>query len=123
MAAVAAINTAVAEQALRLIEVDYEVLPHVIDVDEAMQPDAPLLFEDMITRGVDPAPGKPSNISKRMEFKIGDLEAGTHDLTVTSGDRASVGDVVTISGPTALGKDFGAGYAYDVMVERASIRK
>jgi hypothetical protein len=53
----------------------------------------------------------------------GNLEAGTHDLTVTSNDRANVGDVVTITGPITLGKDFGAGYAYDVMVEKASIRK
>jgi CO/xanthine dehydrogenase Mo-binding subunit len=76
VAAVAAISPTIAEEALGLIEVDYEVLPHAIDVDEAMQPDAPLLFEDMITRGVEPAPTKPSNISKRLEFQIGDLEAG-----------------------------------------------
>jgi CO/xanthine dehydrogenase Mo-binding subunit len=63
IAAVAAISESVAAQALALIEVDYEVLPHVIDVDEAMQPDAP-------------APTKPSNISKRLEFKVGDLNAG-----------------------------------------------
>ncbi len=30
----------------------------------------------MITRGVEPAPDKPSNVSKRLEFKIGDLDAG-----------------------------------------------
>lgn len=53
----------------------------------------------------------------------GDLEAGTHDLTVTSRDRMNVGDVVTIAGPITLGKDFGAGYAYDVMVEGASVVK
>ena len=76
VAAVAAISTTIADEALGLIEVDYEVLPHVIDVDEAMEPDAPLLFEDMITRGVEPAPTKPSNISKRLEFKIGDVDAG-----------------------------------------------
>ena len=76
LAAVAAINKAVADEALALIEVDYEVLPHVIDVEAAMKPDAPLLFPDMITRGVDPAPTKPSNISKRIEYKLGDLEAG-----------------------------------------------
>ncbi len=76
IAAVAATTQAIADQALRLIEVDYEVLPHVIDVDEAMKDDAPLLFPDMTTRGVEPAPTKPSNISKRFEFKIGDLEAG-----------------------------------------------
>ena len=76
VAAVAAIDAATADEALSLIEVDYEVLPHVIDVDEAMNEDAPLLFEDMITRGVEPTPTKPSNISKRLEFKIGDLDAG-----------------------------------------------
>src|SRR5438477_11093588 len=82
VAAVAAISKAVADQALSLIEVDYEVLPHVIDVDEAMKPDAPLLFEDMITRGVEPAPTKPSNIAKRVEFKIGDIDAGFAEADV-----------------------------------------
>src|SRR5215218_11416046 len=76
VAAVAATTPAIAEEALKLIEVDYEVLPHVIDVDEAMKPEAPLLFEDMITRGIDPPPQKPSNISKRIEYKMGDIEAG-----------------------------------------------
>ncbi len=76
VAAVAATDAATAEEALSLIAVDYEVLPHVIDVDEAMKPDAPLLFADMITRGIEPAPTRPSNISKRLEFKIGDLDAG-----------------------------------------------
>jgi CO/xanthine dehydrogenase Mo-binding subunit len=75
VAAVAAASKAIADQALALIEVDYEVLPHVIDVDAAMAPDAPLLFPDMITRGIDPPP-KPSNISKRVEYKLGDLAAG-----------------------------------------------
>ncbi|MEY3673251.1 MAG: hypothetical protein RI904_2908, partial [Pseudomonadota bacterium] len=91
IAAVAATTAAIAEQAVRLIEVDFEVLPHVIDVDDAMKPDAPLLFEDMIPRGFDPAPTKPSNISKRLEFKIGDLEAGF----------ASADEVVEMSFKTA----------------------
>jgi CO/xanthine dehydrogenase Mo-binding subunit len=76
VAAVAAISDSVAAEALSLIDVKYEVLPHVIDVDAAMAADAPLLFEDMITRGIEPAPAKPSNISKRLEFKIGDLDKG-----------------------------------------------
>src|SRR5271165_4332111 len=71
IAAVAAISESVAQQALDLIKVDYEVLPHVIDVDEAMAPDAPLLFEDMIPRGIEPTPMKASNIAKRVEYKIG----------------------------------------------------
>ena len=76
VAAVAAISAVIANRALGLIDVDYEVLPHVIDVEEAMAEDAPLLFEDMITRGVDPAPERPSNVSKRVGFEIGDLDAG-----------------------------------------------
>lgn len=76
VAAVAATTQAIADEALKLIKVDYEVLPHVIDVDEAMQPTAPLLFEDMITRGIDPPPKQPSNISKRIEYKMGDIAAG-----------------------------------------------
>ena len=76
VAAVAAISTVIANRALALIDVDYEVLPHVIDVEDAMAEDAPLLFEDMITRGVDPAPERPSNVSKRVGFEIGDLDAG-----------------------------------------------
>src|SRR6202162_6297269 len=75
VAAVAAASKTIADEALSLIVVDYEVLPHVIDVDEAMRPDAPLLFDDLITRGIEPPP-KPSNIAKRTEYKMGDLEAG-----------------------------------------------
>ena len=76
VAAVAAISASIANRALALIDVDYEVLPHVIDVEEAMAEDAPLLFEDMITRGVDPAPDRPSNVAKKVGFEIGDLDAG-----------------------------------------------
>ena len=76
VAAVAATSQAIAAQALALIDVDYDVLPHVINVDDAMKEDAPLLFEDMITRGVDPAPAKPSNVARRSEFKAGDIDAG-----------------------------------------------
>ncbi|MBI3513796.1 MAG: xanthine dehydrogenase family protein molybdopterin-binding subunit, partial [Proteobacteria bacterium] len=76
LAAVAATSKSIADEACALIKVDYEVLPHAIDVDDAMKPDAPLLFEDMITRGIEPPPTKPSNISKRLEFKLGDIDAG-----------------------------------------------
>ena len=76
VAAVAATSNAIAKQALKLIEVDYEPLPHVIDAVEAMKPDAPLLHEDMFTEGVEPAPTKPSNVAKRHEVILGDVEAG-----------------------------------------------
>jgi CO/xanthine dehydrogenase Mo-binding subunit len=76
VAAVAATTAAVAKRALKLIDVRYEILPHVIDVVEAMRPDAPVLHEDMFTVGVEPKPAKPSNIAKRIEIKQGDIEAG-----------------------------------------------
>ncbi len=76
VAALAATSDAIARQALGLIEVDYEVLPHVIDVREAIEPGAPLLHDDMFTIGMVPAPDKPSNIAKRVEFGHGDVEAG-----------------------------------------------
>jgi CO/xanthine dehydrogenase Mo-binding subunit len=75
IAAVAATSAAAAKQALKLIKVDYEVLPHVIDVVEAMKPGAPLLHEDMITAGVEPAPKAASNVAKRVEFVLGDAAA------------------------------------------------
>ncbi|MEE1557707.1 MAG: xanthine dehydrogenase family protein molybdopterin-binding subunit, partial [Alphaproteobacteria bacterium] len=64
VAAVAATSASIADQALKLIEVDYEVLAHVTDVAAALAPDASLLHEDLITRGMDPAPEKPSNVAK-----------------------------------------------------------
>ncbi len=76
VAAVAATSTAVARRALKLIDVQYEVLPHVIDVVDAMKPEAPLLHEDLYTAGVEPKPERPSNIAKRVEIGHGDIEAG-----------------------------------------------
>ncbi len=76
VAAVAASTAAIARKALKLIKVVYDVLPHVTDVDAAMQPDAPILYDDMITYGVDPVPTKTSNIVSRCEFGHGNVDAG-----------------------------------------------
>ena len=53
----------------------------------------------------------------------GVVATGTHDLVVTSSAQVKVGEVVTVSGVLATGKDFGAGYAYDAIVEQAQITK
>jgi CO/xanthine dehydrogenase Mo-binding subunit len=66
----------VARAALALIKVDYEVLPHVIDVAAAMKDDAPILHEDLRTDGVEPKPTRASNIAKRLDFAKGDIAAG-----------------------------------------------
>ena len=82
LAAVAATSRRIALAALAAIKVDYEVLPHVIDVEEAMAPDAPLLHEDMITEGVEPTPETPSNIAARYLYERGDLEQGFAEADV-----------------------------------------
>jgi hypothetical protein len=46
---------------------------------------------------------------------------GTNDITVTSAADTKVGDIVTITGTLVLDKDFGAGYAYAVIIENATI--
>ena len=76
VAAVAATSMGIARAAAELVEVEYEVLPHVIDEIEAMADDAPVLHDDVFTAGVDPKPTKASNVAKRVEFATGDLDAG-----------------------------------------------
>lgn len=70
VAAVAAINEEVAAQACALIAVDYEVLPHAIEIEDAIKPDAPILHE------WNQFEGKPSNITGTMVLKAGDIEKG-----------------------------------------------
>lgn len=82
VAAVAAVDAKTARQALKLIKVSYEILPHVTDVDEAMKPDAPVIQDWVFTAGVQPRPEKPSNISQRSEFGHGDVEAGFAEADV-----------------------------------------
>ncbi len=76
VAAVAATSVAVAKAALALIEVDYEVLPPVMTVMEAMADDAPLLHDDLFTAGVEPKPETASNVAKKIELGLGDVDAG-----------------------------------------------
>ncbi|MFK7761678.1 MAG: xanthine dehydrogenase family protein molybdopterin-binding subunit [Roseobacter sp.] len=82
VAAVAAIDENVARAALKLIEIEYDVLPHVVDVDAAMQDNAPVLNDSVITGGIEPAPTAPSNVANRSEFGHGDIEAGFAEADV-----------------------------------------
>ena len=76
VAAVAAISTRIAKQALAAIEVDYEVLAHVTDVDQAMAANAPLLHGERFSNSVDGTTGKASNIASVAEVARGDLTVG-----------------------------------------------
>ena len=82
LAAVAAGSRREAQAAAEAIEVEYEPLPHVLTVDEAMAEDAPLLHDELITGGVDPAPSAASNVANRTVFDRGDLESGFAEAEV-----------------------------------------
>ena len=77
VAAVAATSALAAKDAIKLIEIEYELLPHVTDVDEAMKPDAPVIREGAQDHSV--PEGLPPNIVSYMDFGHGDLEAGFSD--------------------------------------------
>ncbi|MBI4311192.1 MAG: xanthine dehydrogenase family protein molybdopterin-binding subunit [Chloroflexi bacterium] len=78
VAAVAATSPFLAEEALALIKVEYDVLPAVLDGREAMKDGAPVLHEGRnALAGPGARPGaSPTNIASRVEFKLGDLEEG-----------------------------------------------
>lgn len=76
IAAVAATNPHLAEEAIGLIEVQYEVLPPVLDVQEAMRDGAPILHPGMRTKGADEAPDRDTNVAEVHHFEQGDVEAG-----------------------------------------------
>ncbi|MFC1635428.1 hypothetical protein ACFL5Z_11350 [Planctomycetota bacterium] len=54
-----------------------------------------------------------------VHLQDGTSGSGKYDLTITTQDEVSLGDVVTFEGKIVLNKDFGAGYAYDVLIEDA----
>ena len=88
VAAVAATSAHIAEAALELIEVDYEVLKPVLSIKDAMADDAPLLHENLTThfkierfaRGDDT--GAQSNIASHIQHKLGDIEKGFAEADV-----------------------------------------
>ena len=74
VAAVAARNPYEAEEALKLIRVEYEPLPVVTGVLDAMKDDAPLLHDDVYTDEMGKKASSPSNISKHLQFEKGDVD-------------------------------------------------
>ena len=76
VAAVAAENPHVAEEALKLIEVDYEVLPSVTNAEDAMKADAPILHEHMTTSSFDDRFPKKTNIASYQQLTLGDVDEG-----------------------------------------------
>ncbi len=91
VAAVAATDQHIAEDALDLIEVEYDELPPVLDVQEAMTDAAPVLHDDMRTEelitAVMGAAGettmdRPTNVAKHVELSIGDVDAAFEEADI-----------------------------------------
>ena len=76
IAAVAARTEEIAEKACELIEVDFDIHPWAIEIDDAIKPDAPILH-DFIKFD-----GKPSNIAGTLEHKKGNIEEGFKDADI-----------------------------------------
>ena len=54
-----------------------------------------------------------------IHLQDGTSGSGAFDLTITTQDEATVGDIATFEGTIALNKDFGSGYSYEVLMEEA----
>jgi len=76
VAAVAAINSHVAEEALNLIKVEYQELIPAINVRQAMHSGAPLLHDDLFTSSMGQTATTPSNIAGHLRYEKGDVEQG-----------------------------------------------
>ena len=76
IAGVAAVNPHIAEEAASLIEVDYEVLPPVITVEDAMADGAIILHDDLKTKELGEETDTVSNVAEHFQHKKGDNAAG-----------------------------------------------
>ena len=89
VAAVAATSPHIAEEALALIEVEYEVLKPVFSAVDAMKDDAPVLHERLLTLtgGAFPPGGYGdgdggTNVANQFEFRLGDVDKGFREADV-----------------------------------------
>ncbi len=82
LAAVAATSSHIAQEALQLIRVEYELLPPVLDVRQAMQPGAPVLHEDLRLDDLGVKSTQPGNIASHYLVQNGDIESGFLDAAV-----------------------------------------
>lgn len=75
VAAVAALSPEIAEEAIDLIQVQYEPLPALHDPEKAMKSDAPLIHEDINSYSPEGGSGREGNILFSQEFENGDVAA------------------------------------------------
>lgn len=115
---------------------------HKTTVTKVVAPVAPVVrldggqsVEEIVTKGAEFA-GKDIAVRGRVvKFNAGIMgsnwihiqdgtgAAGTNDLTVTTDATVAVGDLIVVRGKVTTDKDFGAGYKYAVIVEKAAVEK
>src|SRR5215468_1549368 len=76
VAAVAAATPEAAQEALAAIEVVYEPLPAVLDLEAALAPGAPLVHEDWASYAAIPILHRDGNVCNRARIVVGDVERG-----------------------------------------------
>lgn len=108
IAVVAAENELIAEDALDLIEVDYELLPVVLDPELALQPEAPLLHENL--------PGVEGNVHTHLKVRTGDIDKGFAEADHIIKER-----FVTSKATATPLETHGSLASYDVNTERLTL--
>jgi CO/xanthine dehydrogenase Mo-binding subunit len=80
IAAIATSDPHLSEDLLSLIDVEYEVLKPVLNIEQALSPDFPLLHEPSVTAEIkglfEPYDGRQTNVARQLEIRRGDIEAG-----------------------------------------------
>ena len=81
VAAMAAVDLNTAIEATKLIQVEYEILKPVINVDDALAPDAPILHDDLVGDNLGEKV-ENTNLAKVSRMESGDVEAGFQASTI-----------------------------------------
>ncbi|MHA2272873.1 MAG: xanthine dehydrogenase family protein molybdopterin-binding subunit [Candidatus Hodarchaeales archaeon] len=84
VAAVAAVSEQIAEEALRLIHVEYDVLPAILDPEKALDPNAPVIHDEPDAKAVIPVfyDSKKNHVA-HTDFTFGDVEAELQNADFT----------------------------------------
>jgi 4-hydroxybenzoyl-CoA reductase subunit alpha len=109
VAAVAAIDEETALEALDLIRIEYEELPAVFSVEEAMRPGAPLIHDT-----------NPGNINVNVKIDVGDVEKGfIESYYVTEGTFSAPEDSYFQAEPYAVVASFDSSGNLDIWMPNA----
>jgi len=118
-------STSAASPADMSVQVEKATGPNAYTVGEIFKKRIALNKKTVVVKGkvVKVSAGIMDTNWIHLQDGTGDPKKSAHDLVVTSDDLPSVGDVVTMKGAIVKDKDFGGGYKYTVIMEKASIQR